>query len=187
MRPLNGRGEPFYRSVIVVRRDSPIRSLPDLRGKRFAFGSVHSTSGNLIPRFFLFRNGVPIEALAEATNLGKHDIVAKAVLKGEYEAGAVKDVVAERFRPHGLRFLARSDPIPSVPIVVHPKAAPALQTAVKEALLAVDPQAPAFRERLQAWDPEFRHGFVSARVEDYRPIFELMDRFEATCGGRCHR
>ncbi|WP_025323189.1 phosphate/phosphite/phosphonate ABC transporter substrate-binding protein [Deferrisoma camini] len=187
VRPLNADGRPYYRSVIIVRKDSPIRDLSDLKGKRVAFGSVHSTSGNLIPRFFLFRHGVRIEDLASATNLGKHDIVAKAVLKGEYDAGAVKDVVAERYRRHGLRFLARSDPIPSVPIVAHPATDPAVREAVKRALLAVDPENPVFQERLSQWDPEFRHGFVEARTEDYRPIFGLMDSFEGTCGGRCHR
>lgn len=186
LKPLSDQGEPFYRSIIVVRDDSSLRTLADLRGRSFAFGDPHSTSGNLIPRYFLFRNGITLFDLGHYENLDSHDAVAKAVLKGKYEAGAVKDVVARRYREHGLRFLALSDPIPAVPIVVRSDAPPELVEAVRNALLAIDPGDPRQREQMADWDPEFRNGFVPATGSDYAPIFQIMDDIQEGCGRRCH-
>lgn len=186
LKPLNAKGEAFYRSIIIVREDSAIRTLEDLRGKSFAFGDPHSTSGNLIPRYHLFRRGITLFDFQKHVNLESHDAVAKAVLKGKVDAGAVKDVVAYRYREHGLRFLDTSDPIPSVPIVVRKDAPPELVAAVKKALLAIDPADPVQLERMKAWDPEFSHGFVPADESDYRPILQLMDDIREGCGIRCH-
>src|SRR3990172_4406094 len=43
LRALNKDGNPFYRGIIIVRKDSPIQKLSDLKGKSFAFGQVLST------------------------------------------------------------------------------------------------------------------------------------------------
>jgi phosphonate transport system substrate-binding protein len=186
VKPLNQYGNPDYRSIIIVREESPITTIAALRGKRFAFGNAHSTSGNLIPRSYLFANGITLFDFAAYENLESHDAVAKAVLKGKVDAGAVKDVVAYRYQEHGLRFLASSPLIPSVPIVVRPGTDPKLVKAVREALLAINPRDPAMRQRMKDWDPEFRHGFVPAEFSDYAEIFRLMDAIPGGCGNRCH-
>ncbi|MDF1551458.1 MAG: phosphate/phosphite/phosphonate ABC transporter substrate-binding protein [Deferrisomatales bacterium] len=187
VRPRNAAGQAHYRSVVIVRADSDIRSLEDLRGRSFAFGSHHSTSGNLVPRTYLFRHGIGLDDLGWYKNLGKHDSVAKAVLKGNVDAGAVKDVIAERYREHGLRFLAESDPIPAVPIVAHPETPEGVRRAVTRALLALDPVDAEQQRMMASWDPEFRHGFVPATLEDYRPIVEMLDAVGNGCGEGCHR
>jgi phosphonate transport system substrate-binding protein len=186
-RPRNAAGQAEYRSILIVRADSDIQSVADLRGRSFAFGSFHSTSGNLVPRTYLYRHGIRLEDLSRYDNLGKHDAVAKAVLKGNFDAGAVKDVIAARYRGHGLRYLAASDPIPAVPIVAHPETPAALREAVTQALLGLDPADPALQETLVSWDPEFQHGFAPAALADYRPIVEMLDAVEKGCGKGCHR
>lgn len=185
-KPLNDLGQPYYRSAIVVRNDSSIQRLVELKGKTFAFGDIHSTSGNLIPRDFLFRNGISLFDLRRYENLDSHDAVAKAVLKGKVDAGAVKDVVAERYRAHGLRIVAKSEPIPAVPIVARPDAPVELVQSLRQALLAIDPRKPEQIQLMVDWDPEFRNGFVEARAEDYQTIFDLMDHIGEGCGNRCH-
>jgi phosphonate transport system substrate-binding protein len=187
VRPLNRDGEPHYRSIIVVRKDSDIHSVQDLKGRIFAFGSPHSTSGNLIPRFFLFWQGVKLSDLARYENLGKHDAVAKAVLKGRVDAGALKDVVAYRYRDHGLRFLAQSEPIPTVPVVAGSTTPQKVREALKTALLSLDRKNPQHRAVMTTWDPEFRNGFVAAGTEDYARVAELLDSIAHTCGEGCHR
>ena len=186
LKPLNAGGVPYYRSFIIVREDSPIESIADLRGKSVAFGDLHSTSGNLIPRDLLFRHGISLFDLGSYENLESHDAVVKAVLKGKVDAGAVKDVMALRYQAHGLRFIGQSEPIPSVPIVVRRDTPPALVAAISQALLAIDPRNPVQQARMSQWDPEFRNGFVVASDEDYLSIYLLMNGVKSGCGQQCH-
>lgn len=186
LRSLNAQGEPYYRSIIVVRKDSSVMSLSELRGRSFCFPSPHSTAGNLFGRFALEDSDVPLQSLSRYTNLRHHDDVCKAVLAGEYDAGAVKDIVAQDYEPKGLRFLHVSDPIPSVPIVVRRDASPALVAAVEQALLQLDPSNPNHRQSMANWNEEARHGFVAATDADYEPVRAMLNSVPERCGGSCH-
>lgn len=64
VRGLNAQGRAEYRAVIIVAPDSPTRKIEELRGKRFAFGSVTSTQGHLIPRIMLSEHGISLDDLA---------------------------------------------------------------------------------------------------------------------------
>lgn len=187
LKPLNKDGIPFYRSAIIVRADSPLKNIRDLRGKTMAFGSAHSTSGNLIPRYLLWDNGVRIQDLKRWENLQHHDAVAKAILKGQFEAGAVKDVVAEKYQAHGLRILAWSAPIPAVPLVVRKDTPPEVVKALTAALLKLDRTNPKHQALMQNWDDEFRYGFAPANIRDYDGIFKMIRNIPHGCGIGCHR
>lgn len=187
LKPLNKDGTPYYRSAIIVRSDSPFKNIADLRGKTMAFGSPHSTSGNLIPRYLLWHNGIGMRDLKSFTNLKHHDAVAKAVLKGQFDAGAVKDVVAEKYKSHGLRILAWSEPIPAVPLVVRKDASRNLVSSIRTALLKLDRNNPDHVKLMQTWDDEFCHGFAPASKDDYRSIFRMIREIPHGCGIGCHR
>ena len=187
LKPRNKDGLPSYRSAIIVRVDSPLKDIKELRGKTMAFGSLHSTSGNLIPRYLLWENGVGMRDLKSFTNLQHHDAVAKAILKGQYDAGAVKDVVAEKYKSHGLRILAWSAPIPSVPLVVRKDAPPGLIKTLTAALLKLDITNPEHQKMMQTWDDEFRYGFAPATKGDYQGIFRMIRDIPHGCGIGCHK
>ena len=186
LRPLNKKGEPFYRSIIVVRKDSDVETLTDLKGRSFGFASVHSTSGNLFGRYALEQVGVHLQGLGQYTNFKHHDQVAKAVLAGQYDAGSVKDIVAYRYEPKGLRFLHISDPIPSVPLVVRTDAPPAFVRAVKDVLLRLDRENPDHQRIMVDWNEEFKYGFVEATDGDYETVRAMLNAIPRRCGGACH-
>ena len=187
LKPRNKDGIPFYRSAIIVRTDSPLQEIKELRGKTMAFGSPHSTSGNLIPRYLLWENGVGLRDLKSYSNLQHHDAVAKAILKGQFDAGAVKDVVAEKYQSHGLRILAWSAPIPAVPLVVRADAPPDVVKALSAALLKLDRNNPEHQKMMQTWDDEFRYGFAPATKDDYQGIFRMIRDIPLGCGLGCHQ
>ncbi|MFQ6114221.1 MAG: phosphate/phosphite/phosphonate ABC transporter substrate-binding protein [bacterium] len=186
VRPLNKEGNPYYRSITVVRNDSPLQSLADLRGRSFAFASLHSTSGNLIPRYYLAKAGIHLQDFSQYHNLRHHDSVAKAVLEGHYEAGALKDIIAYRYLKKGLRILHVSEPIPSVPIVVRPDCDPNLVAAAKKALLKIDAKDPVLQARMANWNEEFRYGFTEARDSDYAGLRQAINEIPRRCGSSCH-
>lgn len=187
LKPLNKAGIPFYRSAIIVRNDSALQSIAEIKGKTMAFGSPHSTSGNLIPRYLLWDNKVRMQDLKSFTNLQHHDAVAKAILKGQFDAGAVKDVVAEKYKPHGLRILAWSKPIPAVPLVVRRDTPPEVVQAITRALLKLDRSNPRHKAIMKNWDDEFNNGFATARQQDYADIFRMIRAIPTGCGVGCHQ
>jgi phosphonate transport system substrate-binding protein len=79
-----------FHSVFVAAPDSGITKLEDLAGKSFSFGSESSTSGNLMPRFYLKEAGVnPDKDFASVTYSGSHDATWKLVEAGTVDAGAL--------------------------------------------------------------------------------------------------
>ncbi len=174
VRPLSRNGKPYYRGIIVTRDDSLIQSLADLKGKRFAFGSTWSTAGHVLPEYYLRKAGITLKDLGGSAFLRHHDSVVNAVLKGGFDAGAVKDVVAHQHKSKGLRFIYITEPIPTVPIIVHREAPAELAAAVKSALLNIDPRDPKYVKRMAPWDEEFKYGFMEAADSDYEAIRKIL-------------
>ena len=83
-----------FKSKFITATNSGINDLKDLKGKTFAFGSVSSTSGHLMPRYFLKRAGiVPEKDFAKFSFSGSHDATAKWVEAGKVKAGAMNEAV----------------------------------------------------------------------------------------------
>ena len=83
-----------FKSKFIAATNSGINNLKDLKGKTFAFGSVSSTSGHLMPRYFLKRAGiVPEKDFAKFSFSGSHDATAKWVEAGKVKAGAMNEAV----------------------------------------------------------------------------------------------
>jgi phosphonate transport system substrate-binding protein len=88
----------FIANTYISKYLKPIRDIKDLKqlkGKRFTFGSESSTSGRLMPQFFLSKAGVKITDFAGGTPgfSGSHDATIALVQSGAYEAGAVNEQV----------------------------------------------------------------------------------------------
>ena len=175
LKPLGPDGSPFYRSVIITSsKNTTIRSLADLRGKSVAFPSVFSTSGFLTPVYHLYADGkISLKDLKRYKNFRYHDSVAREILRGNFDAGAVIDAVASQFENSGIRTVWTSPPIPGLPIVVRSDEEPELVNSVRKALLALNYNNPADRAIMSRWDPELRYGFAEARDKDY-DIIRMM-------------
>jgi phosphonate transport system substrate-binding protein len=86
-----------FKSVFIARPGSGIKTLRDLKGKTFAFGSVGSTSGHLMPRSFLLEATVnPERDFKQLAYSGAHDATALWVESGKVEAGALNFLVWDK-------------------------------------------------------------------------------------------
>lgn len=86
-----------FKSVFIANHDLDINSLEDLKGKTFTFGSESSTSGHLMPRYFMTDAGVnPDKDLDGNPNYsGSHDKTYKLVESGAFQTGALNISVWE--------------------------------------------------------------------------------------------
>ncbi len=177
LKPLGANGKPFYRCVFITRdTNKDINTLSDLKGKSIAFASKLSTSGHLTPLYHLYsKAGLRLEDLSQYRNLKYHDSVAREVLRGNFDAGAVIDSVAARFKDRGLKIIDVSEPIPGLPIVVRADAPPELVDSIKKALLFLDYNNPQNRKIMEQWDEEFKYGFTEASDGDYDSIRKMID------------
>ena len=172
---LNTKGSAIFRSLIMVRQDSPYRTLSDLEGTVFAFGSPLSTSSHLVPSLMLWDAGLKPGEDLSCRYFGHHDRAARAVVMGTADACGVRDIVGERFAKRGLRILARSEPIPNFPLVVRPSASPEFRKSLIEALMDRPENDPEIRKRMQGWDEELAGGFAPVSASDYLPVRRLVE------------
>lgn len=82
-----------FHSVIIANAGKSIYSLADLKGKRFAFGDINSTSGHIIPYLELKRAGINPDADLQVRYSGEHPATVKLVEMGVADAGAVDESV----------------------------------------------------------------------------------------------
>lgn len=79
-----------FTSVFIVPADSPLKALSELKGKTIAFGSPSSTSGHLMPRYFLMQAGInPDKDFKNIAFSGAHDATVAFVASGKAEVGAL--------------------------------------------------------------------------------------------------
>jgi phosphonate transport system substrate-binding protein len=182
LRALSKDGKPYYRGVIIVRGDSPIQDIRGLKGKRFAFGQAWSTASHILPEYHLLRENIRLKDLKHYSFLRHHDSVVNAVLKGEFDAGAVKDIIAYKYQKEGLRFIFSTDPIPTVPVFVRKDAPAEMVQSVRAALLNLNPQNPIHRKKMAQWDEEFKYGFTEVIDSDYDSIKRILHAVEKEHG-----
>lgn len=176
LKPLNSNFEPYFRSVLFTRTNSNLHSIQNLAGRKLALPSRQSFSGNWL-KYELRKFGLETSQLDSVHYFDYHHTVVYQVLNGNFDAGVVKNRVAEDFIGKGIRFLASSEPIPGSPIVVQKNLAPEIVTAIREALLKIDVSQPQYQEVVKNWDREFAFGFAAADDRDYDHLGTVIQAF----------
>ena len=95
--------QPSYRSIIIAREDSPVKSFETIKGNTFAFVDPGSTSGYMVPAAAFKKAGLtPEKDFKQVMYSGGHDATIVAVGEGKVNAGAVADRIYERGCAKGL-------------------------------------------------------------------------------------
>lgn len=95
-------GTTMYYSAIVTRSDGDIKQVEDIRGRRFAFGDINSTSGSLYPRLMLDQAGIrDFVNPRRFLYTGGHDATTLAVANGTAAAGGVEKRIMRRLIDQG--------------------------------------------------------------------------------------
>jgi phosphonate transport system substrate-binding protein len=138
---VNADGTQGYYSHLIVHKDSPIKSLDDVlkNGKSLAFGNgdPNSTSGFLVPGFYVFaKNKIDAKTHFKIVRNANHETNALAVANKQVDVATnnsenldkIKERQPEKFKD--IRVVWTSPLIPLDPLVMHKE----LPTAAKEKL-----------------------------------------------------
>ncbi len=163
-------------SRYIVPANSPARTLQDLKGKTFAFGSPASTSGHLMPRFFLLQEGInPDKDFTRIAFSGAHDATVAFVASGRAEAGVLNASVYDKLVERGdanakaVRVIATTPPYYDYNWTVRGDLDPALVKKLTTAFLKLDPANPAHKEIM---DLQRASRFIATKPENYKGIEE---------------
>jgi len=165
-----------FSSYYIVPKASTAKALQDLKGRTFAFGSPASTSGHLMPRYFLLKAGInPDKDFTRLAFSGAHDATVAFVASGRAEAGALNASVYDKLIEKGdanakaVRILQTTPPYYDYNWTVRGGLDPVLVKNLTAAFLNLDAKNPAHKEIL---DLQRATRFVAARPENYKGIEE---------------
>ena len=168
VRPLES-GKDGYTSIIFVKKDSPIKSISELRGKRLAFGDKKSTAANLYPRYTIYKAGATEDTWAGSQQLGSQDNIFQGVLSGDFDVGASKSTVFAKNNVDGkFKKIGESDKIPTFAYTIRSDMDKSIKQSIKQALLELkDP------EILTKIEKQFT-GFIDAKDEEYNSVRNVL-------------
>lgn len=163
------------RGVLLVRADSPIRELADLKGKRIAFGGGENAFfAAIVPRAMLKRAG--LAGLYTPVFPGKAVTdVLPALRDGEVDAAAVgslamaNTMLRERFIDGRMRVLAQSEPMPGLAWLVGPNLNPDIRDEVRLHLLNLNGDAP--------WQVALRQTGIERLVPASNTTYAVIGRY----------
>ena len=172
--PLVQREQDEQFTSVFITADPAVKDLKDLEGKTFTFGSVSSTSGSLMPRHFMLKDGIePERFFKRIAYSGAHDATAAWVEAGKADAGVLnasvwdKLVAAGKVNTDKVRVISTTAPYYDYNWTVRGGLDPALVEKIKAAFLALDPANPEHKAIL---DLQAASRFIETRPENYQGI-----------------
>lgn len=137
------QGRPVYFSDVIVRADSPVQTLVELRHTTFAYNEVHSLSGYVLPCYYLWQLDQPQPFFADTLRSGSHTESMAWVESGQVTAAAIDSVVLDMEltrclrRADVFRVIDSIGPMPAPPVAASPRMSAADFFPVQQALLAM--------------------------------------------------
>jgi len=177
-----GKALNQFGGVIFVKADSPVKSLPDIKGKKFMCVKKTSFGGGQMAFRHMIEQGInPFREVSALLEGKKHDNVAFAVRNGEADAGTVRTDTLERMQAEGklkmsdfriidkveddFPFVHSTRLYPEWPFVAASTADPALNAKVKKALTEMSADMPAAKAaKIAGWTEPL----------DYTPVAECI-------------
>ncbi len=156
-----------YTLRLITHKDSSIRTLADLKGKRVAHVAPSSNSGDTAPRMLFKALGVEPGKDYEVIFSGKHDNSIMGVVNKDYDAAPVASSVVDRMEARGmfpkgaLRVIYESAPFPRTAFGVAHNLKPELKDKIVKAFIDFD-----FKKSKLATEFKDTHGFTTLSYKD---------------------
>jgi len=183
-----GRDGAYSSGTIIAGRNSAVKTLADLKGKRFVFGPPFAPTAYLSPYWLLLEAGIDPEKdlgyYAFPAGSYKHEKAIFAVVDGAFDAGAGPALDLEvmetegKLLPDDYRVIARG---PRVPYCVFSAAATLPESSfqqIRKALFAVNAETVAAvdGEVLKVLKSALVDGFVPLEEKEFDPVRAMARR-----------
>jgi len=171
--PLVQREQDAQFTSKFITANPDVKSLADLKGKTFAFGSISSTSGSLMPRYFMLKNDdiKPEAYFKRISYSGAHDATAAWVQAGKVDAGVLNASVWDKLVASGKVDTQKVNVFATTPTyydynwTVRGSLDPALKEKIKKAFLDLDPANPEHKAIL---DLQAASRFIETSPDNYQ-------------------
>lgn len=134
--------EDTFRGVIIVRDNSNIKDINDLKGKKVLITSFKSAGGYLSQKIYLKQRGIDVDRDMTLIDAKKQENVIFGVYRNEASAGFVREsalvVWKDAFDMSKIRVLAETEPLPNWPFAVARDLPPHLVSKVKTLLVELN-------------------------------------------------
>ncbi|KJS07510.1 MAG: phosphonate ABC transporter substrate-binding protein [Gammaproteobacteria bacterium BRH_c0] len=174
--PLVQREQDQHFTSVFISADPSVNSVQDLKGRNFVFGSPSSTSGSLMPRYFMLQDGIDPDAFfSRVAYSGAHDATAAWVQAGKADAGVLNASVWHKLVDAGkvdtgkVRVIATTPTYYDYNWTVRGTLDPAVTAKIRAAFLALDPANPQHKAIL---DLQAASRFIETAPENYLSIEE---------------
>lgn len=171
--------EPGYYSVLIVRTDSGIEKVEDLKGKKVAFVDPSSTSGYIFPAVILKDHGIDIERDVTYQFAGGHDKAIQLLVNGDVDAIGTYESAITKFAKEfpeiesKVKVLEKSDLIPGITLVVSSKIDDATKQKIKDAFIKVTSTKEGQELTLKLFGIK---GFEEADINNYKLIEDKLNK-----------
>ncbi|MFZ5775445.1 MAG: phosphate/phosphite/phosphonate ABC transporter substrate-binding protein [Thermodesulfobacteriota bacterium] len=181
LQALTPDGKTSHHGVIIVRKDSPIKRVEDLKGKQFLFGAENDMAKALAARLLLARHGIQTKDLGGYKYDGSCESIALNVFLKTMDAGAICDYSYDEINegkgeesdvPAGkLRVLAETDEVPSWVFSARQGVDQELLIKTRKALTALGKDKKEHHRILEGAEIS---GFVDAKDDDYNEVRKVV-------------
>lgn len=181
-RPVKPGGKSTYSGLLMIRKDTGIKTPADMKGKTIALVDPATTAGYLIQKEYFAKNGIAMEKDLKILWKGSHEAVIRAVLSHEAELGGAKDTIIARFRKENKAFDAVIEvvspgfklAVPDNTLAVSKNLDEAKRELLKKTLLSMqsDPEGKKVLARFGAVR------FIPTTDQDFRPLYDIMKHLQ---------
>ena len=167
------KNKASFQLMIVVRDDSPIKTVADLEGKAFAFGDKAA----LLQRAVVVGAEMPLEKLGRYEFIGHYDNIVRAVLNKDFDAGILKDTMAYKWEGKGIRILYASPELPPYNIAASKNISKPMLEKLQKAFLDLNTNNPDHFPVIKALDKKY-DGFAPTSDAEYDIVRKLIEPFD---------
>ena len=152
-------GTPGYYGYLITKRGSGLKTLADIKGKKWAFTDPNSTSGTLVPTVMFANKGInPHKYFSRVVYSGSHEASILAVKNGKVDAASTNNLdfnrgLGRQWEKSNFNIIWKSKLIPGSPMAVRKDLPESLKMAIKGAFISYDDKANLAKMKILGYAP----------------------------------